>query len=128
MLPNDIVQRQAATAPLVSELLAMVSPELRKPTEEAPAVPEVADIEQLPAAINQCRKQGKAYEIRRVIASVTYSALQKVGSFHCATEQRTYFLDKRTGFLHELDSERFANLLATLTGLNKTEPEFGFVG
>jgi len=127
VLPEVIAQRQATAGALVRELFSKVSPELQKPPEELPAPPQISDIEQLPDAINEFRKHGRVHEVRRQISILTYTALEKIGSFYCATGPRGYFLDKRLGFLHPLDSERFANLLATLTGLNPTEIEFKFV-
>jgi energy-coupling factor transporter ATP-binding protein EcfA2 len=123
----DASRRQFVATDLVRELLAKVSPDLKEPAEESAPPPEVSDISQLPEAISQARKKGKAYLIRRQIAGITQHALRKIGSFYHGAGQRGYFIDKRSGILHDLGSERFANLLATLTGLNKTEVEFAFV-
>ena len=127
LLRDEDTQRQAATGVLVRELLAKVTPELKEPAEDSLVVPEISDIAQLPDAITRCRRHGKAYLIRRQIATATHCTLQKVGSFCRGVGQRSYFIDKESGTLYDLASERFANLLATATGLNRTETEFAFV-
>jgi energy-coupling factor transporter ATP-binding protein EcfA2 len=122
---RDIEKRQARAAELTRDLLLRVSTDLKEPEE--PAIPEISDITQLPDAITQIRKKGKAHIIRRRVAKAVLDGLKKIGFLCHGTGQCSYFMDERTGILYDLCSDRFEKLLAKLTGLNKVETEFAFV-